>query len=143
MTQRAFEELIEFASKRLEIIPSARGMNQEKMDQTFYELTKDRGFDLVIDGVLGMQGRAGARRDAPGGSAPLGDETLEELDEKIEQDFLKLCGINPDTGGGIGQLAMSWRLWPTSVRGTVIIAAKASSQRWRRHQRRKLPCQRR
>ena len=59
MTQRAFEELIEFASKRLEIIPSAREMNQEKMDQTFNELTKDRGFDLAIDGVLGMQGRAG------------------------------------------------------------------------------------
>jgi hypothetical protein len=66
MTQRAFEELIEFASKRLEIIPSARGMNQEKMDQTFYELTKDRGFDLVIDGVLGMQGRAGLEKPLDG-----------------------------------------------------------------------------
>ena len=51
MTKRAFEELIEFASKRLEIIPSARELNQEKMDQTFNELTKERGFDLAIDDV--------------------------------------------------------------------------------------------
>ena len=55
LTQRAFEELIDFASKRLEILPAAYEMNSEKLTGVFSAQTKDRGFDLLIDGLLGMQ----------------------------------------------------------------------------------------
>ena len=66
LTQRAFEELIDFASKRLEILPAAYEMNSEKLTGVFSAQTKDRGFDLLIDGLLGMQGK-------PGLKSPLSD----------------------------------------------------------------------
>lgn len=57
-TQQAFEELIEFASKRLEILPALLGMDRSLLSSEFAEITKDKGVDLLIDGLLGMQGRS-------------------------------------------------------------------------------------
>ncbi len=59
MTQRAFEEVIEFASKRLEVLPAVDGMKIEEMRETFSLAFGERGFDLTLDGLLGMQGRPG------------------------------------------------------------------------------------
>ena len=59
LTQRAFEELIDFASKRIEILSPAQQMTGEEIEQAFRKITESRGFDLVVDAVLGMQGRPG------------------------------------------------------------------------------------
>ena len=66
LTQRAFEELIDFASKRLEILPVASDLSAEVLRDLFARQTKEGGFDLLIDGLLGMQGR-------PGMQHPLGE----------------------------------------------------------------------
>ena len=66
LTQRAFEELIEFASKRVELLPVAKELKKEELKDTLDEQTKDRGFDLLIDGLLGMQVK-------PGLKSPLSD----------------------------------------------------------------------
>ena len=60
-TRRAFEELIEFASKRLKILPVANAMDASELENELSELCKERGFDLLIDGLLGMQMRPGLR----------------------------------------------------------------------------------
>jgi hydroxyethylthiazole kinase-like uncharacterized protein yjeF len=57
LTQRAFEELIEFASKRVEIMPVVSDLKGDELRDAWSAQTKDRGFDLLIDGLLGMQGR--------------------------------------------------------------------------------------
>ena len=59
LTQRAFEELIDFAAKRIEILSPSEEMNMENIRGTFDQVTQDRGFDLVVDGLLGMQSRPG------------------------------------------------------------------------------------
>ena len=59
LTQRAFEELIDFAAKRIEFLPSADEMNDQVIRKTFNQVTEDRGFDLLVDGLLGMQSRPG------------------------------------------------------------------------------------
>ena len=59
LTGRAFEELIDFAPKRIELLSPAMQMNQAEIVETFSKVCQDRGFDLLIDGVLGMQGRPG------------------------------------------------------------------------------------
>ena len=66
LTQWAFEELIDFAPKRLEILPAANKMNAEGLSDVLSAQTKDRGFDLLIDGLLGLQGK-------PGLNSPLSD----------------------------------------------------------------------
>ena len=58
-TGRAFEELIDFAPKRIELLSPAMQMDQAEIVETFAKVCQDRGFDLLIDGVLGMQGRPG------------------------------------------------------------------------------------
>ena len=57
MTQRAFKELIDFATKRLEVLPIANEMNVEGLDEILSSQAKGRGVDLLIDGLLGMQAR--------------------------------------------------------------------------------------
>ena len=57
LTQRAFEELIDFAPKRLEILPVANKMSADGLSEVLSAQTKDRGFDLLIDGLLGLQGK--------------------------------------------------------------------------------------
>jgi hydroxyethylthiazole kinase-like uncharacterized protein yjeF len=59
LTGRAFEELIDFAPKRIELLSPAMQMDQAEIVETFAKVCQDRGFDLLIDGVLGMQGRPG------------------------------------------------------------------------------------
>ena len=61
LTQRAFEELIEFASKRVEILPAVKDSSLEDLISRFNQITKDRGFDLLLDGILGMQGKPGLK----------------------------------------------------------------------------------
>ena len=53
LTQRAFEELIEFASKRVEILPVVAQILKTQL--LLDEITNDRGFDLLLDGILGMR----------------------------------------------------------------------------------------
>lgn len=60
-TQRAFEELIDFASNRIEILSPASQMTLGQIEESFSKICKDRGFDLCIDGLLGMQGRPGLK----------------------------------------------------------------------------------
>ena len=60
-TQRAFEELIEFASKRLLILSVVNGMDPAEIKHNLDEVCKERGFDLLIDGLLGMQMRRGLK----------------------------------------------------------------------------------
>ena len=57
MTQRAFKELIDFATKRLEVLPVANEMNVEGLGEILSSQAKGRGVDLLIDGLLGMQAR--------------------------------------------------------------------------------------
>ncbi len=57
LTQRAFEQLIDFASKRLQILPVANSLDAEKLNEIYRQNSEDRIFDLLIDGLLGMQGR--------------------------------------------------------------------------------------
>ncbi|MEK9773029.1 MAG: NAD(P)H-hydrate dehydratase [Opitutae bacterium] len=66
LTQRAFEELIDFASKRLEILPVVKEVDGKQLPGILAEATKGGGFDLLIDGLLGMQSR-------PGLKSPLGE----------------------------------------------------------------------
>jgi hydroxyethylthiazole kinase-like uncharacterized protein yjeF len=61
LTQRAFEELIEFASKRVEVLPVAKDLTGGELCSHLNDSTKDRGFDLLIDGILGMKGKAGLK----------------------------------------------------------------------------------
>ena len=67
LTQRAFEELIEFASKRVEILPVVKGSNSEELNSCWDEITNDRGFDLLLDGILGMQGKPGLKMSSLNG----------------------------------------------------------------------------
>ena len=57
MTQRAFKELIDFATKRLEVLPIANEMNVEGLGEILSSQAKGRGVDLLIDGLLGIQAR--------------------------------------------------------------------------------------
>ena len=54
MTQRAFKELIDFATKRLEVLPIANEMNVEGLGEILSSQAKGRGVDLLIDGLLGI-----------------------------------------------------------------------------------------
>lgn len=110
LTQRAFEELIEFASKRVEILPVVKGSNSEELNSCWDEITNDRGFDLLLDGILGMQGKPGLKDelaqwiriinqsdlisvrvsiDLPTGVTEVGSEA----DEPIRADFTYCTGI--------------------------------------------------
>ena len=110
LTQRAFEELIEFASKRVEILPVVKGSNSEELNSRWDEITNDRGFDLLLDGILGMQGKPGLKDelaqwiriinqsdqisvrvsiDLPTGVT----EVESEADEPIRADFTYCTGI--------------------------------------------------
>ena len=59
LTGRAFEELIDFAPKRIELLSPAMQMDLTEIVETFSKVCQERGFDLLIDGVLGMEGRPG------------------------------------------------------------------------------------
>ena len=62
MTQRAFKELIDFATKRLEVLPVANEMNVEGLGEILSSQAKGRGVDLLIDGLLGIQARANSKK---------------------------------------------------------------------------------
>lgn len=59
LTGRAFEELIEFASNRTEVLACAQGTSVEEIKAAIYAFEASGGFDLLIDGLLGMQSKPG------------------------------------------------------------------------------------
>jgi len=95
LTQRAFEELIEFATNRIEILSPACQMTDEKISETFLKTTQDRGFDLAIDGLLGLQGRV--KLDYP----------MKQWIELINQTTKISVRVAVDLPSGIGEVVSS------------------------------------
>ena len=60
LTQRAWDELRELAGKRIEVIDPSSNLLKE-----LEEKVKDRGFDALIDGLLGMQAQLPLRDPIP------------------------------------------------------------------------------
>ena len=148
LTQRAFEELIEFASKRVEILPVVKGSSSEELNSRWDEITNDRGFDLLLDGILGMQGKPGLKDelaqwiriinqsdqisvrvsiDLPTGVTEVGSDA----DEPIRADFTYCTGIvktpviQENHKSWLGRLRyLDLGFFESSPEGTLLIAPK-------------------